>query len=257
MPVAATISLTYNGFVSSIANLAVMQTQTVSGVVQGVDASFNIMLPQSLNYSELRIQRDLDLLPSQTSQSYSLVTGNNQLQLGVDDFVTVQTISITSGGGTFPLLPVTKEFLQNVCGTPASTAMPAYFAMVGGDQATGGNTYNNILVGPYPDANYPVIVFGTQRLSSLYQYASAGAADASTTFISSLLPDMLIQAAMIFVSGFQRNFSANSSDPEMPGSYENQYQNLLKGALTENFRAKGQASGWTSYSNPVIATPGR
>lgn len=37
--------LTYNAYVSEIANLAVYQTQTVSGVVQGVDASFNASTP--------------------------------------------------------------------------------------------------------------------------------------------------------------------------------------------------------------------
>jgi hypothetical protein len=47
--------LTYNAYVSEIANLAVYQTQTVSGVVQGVDASFNAMFPGILNYAEGRV----------------------------------------------------------------------------------------------------------------------------------------------------------------------------------------------------------
>ncbi len=253
----ATIPLTWNLFVTNLANMAVMQTQTVAGVVQGVDASFNVLVPQSLNYAELRIQRDLDLLPSLTSRSYALASGNNQLQLGTGDFVTVQTLTIAANGSTYPLLPVSKEFLQNVCGDAASTATPTYFAMVGGDLTSGGNTYNNILVGPYPDQNYPVTVFGTQRLPSLYQYASAGAADTGLTFISQWLPDLLLQAAMIPVSEFQRNFSANSNDPEMPGSYEAQYENLLKSAIVEEARKKFSASGWTSYSPPMVASAGR
>ena len=254
-----TNSLTYNGFVTALATMTVMGYETVAGVVQGVDADFQVLVPQALNYAELRIQRDLDLLPSQTSQNYALVTGNNQLQLGVGDFVTVQTLTITSNGATYPLLPVSKEFLQNVCGTSASTAMPAYFSMVGGDQTTGGNTYNNVLVGPYPDANYAVTVFGTQRLPSLYQYASAGVADTGLTFLSQWMPDLLLQASMILVSQFQRNFGTTmpNNDGGMPGSYEAQYENLLKGTIVEEARKKFSASAWSSYSPPMVASPGR
>ncbi len=252
-----TNALTYNGFVAALANLAVVQVQTVAGVVQGVDAAFNTLIPQALNYAELRIQRDLDLLPSLTSRSYALATGNNTLTLDVDDFVTVQTISLTANGATFPLLAVTKEFLQNVCGTAAATAIPAYFAMSGGDLANGGNTSNNILVGPYPDANYAVTIYGTVRLPSLYQSATTALAATTTTFISTYYPDLMLQAALIPVSQFQRQFGGVGNAPEMPGSYELQYENLLKTALVEENRKKFSASAWSSMSPPFIASPGR
>ena len=234
--------LTYNLYVTQIANMAVVDTTTVSGVVQGVDSAFNILIPSMLNYAELRIQRDLDLLPSQTSRTYTLTTGSNQLQLDVDDFVTVQTIAVTSGGNTYPLLPSTKEFLQNVYGASGSTDMPAYFAMYGGDLSTGGNTYNNIIVGPYPDQNYPVTVTGTVRLPSLYQNATTALAGSATTFISTYLPDLLVQASMIYVAQYQRNFGQASNDPAMGPTYELQYQNLLRGAGVEEARKKFSAA---------------
>jgi len=252
MTAVATIPLTYNGYVTQIANMAVMSTQEVSGIVSGVDATFNTMLSQALNYAELRIQRDLDLLPSLTSNSYTLSTGNNQLQISVNDFVTIQTLSVNG----FPLLPVSKEYLQNVYSTNAVLAQPVFFAMVGGDSATGGNTYNNILVGPYPDQNYPVSVYGTIRLPSLINMAVAGTADTGTTFISTYLADLLIMASMIYVSGFQRNFSSSANDPQMPVNYESQYQTLLKGALTEEARKRFASVEWTSYSpSPTAALP--
>ena len=251
-----TIALTYNLYAAQVANMAVMQTQIVSGVVQGVDTTFNTMLPQALNYAELRIQRDLDLLPSLTSNAYTLTAGSNTLSLDVDDFVTVQTISVTSGGAGNPLLPVSKEFLQNVYASPAYAAIPQYFAMTGGDSG-GGNTYNNIIVGPYPDQNYAVTVTGTMRLPSLNQSATQALANSATTFISTYLPDLLIQASMVYVSEFQRNFGAASNDPQMPGIYESQYQTLLKGALTEEQRKRFAGSAWSSMANAPIATPGR
>lgn len=252
-----TTPLTYNGYVTQIATMAVVQTTTVSGVVQGVDAAFNAIIPQMLNYAELRIQRDLDLLPSQTSRSYTLATGNNQLQLDADDFVTVQTVAVVSGGNTYPLLPATKEFLQNVYGSSSYTDIPAYFAMYGGDLSSGGNTYNNILLGPYPDSNYSVTVTGTVRLPTLYQNATTALASTDTTFISTYFPDLLIQASMIYIAQYQRNFGQASNDPSMGPTYELQYQNLLKSAAVEEGRKKFSAAAWSSMSPAVAATPSR
>lgn len=256
---AVTNPLTYNLWVTQIADLAVMQIETVAGVVQGVDASFNQLLPSCLNYAELRIQRDLDLLPSQTTRTYALVSGNNVLTTSVDDFVTIQTINITNTVSQ-PLLPVSKEFINSVFGFGSTSGPPTYFAMLGGDLATSGNTSNIILLGPTPDSNYPVAVVGTIRLPSLYYNATTMLAGTATTFISSYLPDLLTQASMIYISQFQRNFGPSmggTNDPGMPGSFESQYENLLRGAQAEEGRKKFAASGWSSMSQPVVATPSR
>jgi hypothetical protein len=254
-----TTPLTYNGYVTQIATMAVVNVQTTAGVVEGVDASFNAIIPQMLNYAELRIQRDLDLLPSQTTRTYTLTIGNNQLQLGAYDFVTVQTITIASGGVTFPLLPSTKEYLQNVYGSSASGArgLPKLFAMYGGDLATGGTTYNNILIGPYPDAAYSVTVAGTVRLPTLYENASTALASTGTTFISTYFPDLLVQASMIYIAQFQRNFGQASNDPSMGPTYELQYENLLRSAGVEEARKKFSAAAWSSMAPSAVATPTR
>lgn len=252
-----TTPLTYNGYVSQIATMAVVETTTSSGVVQGVDAAFNAIIPQMLNYAELRIQRDLDLLPSQTSRNYTLTIGSNQLQLDVDDFVTLQSVQVNDGGNTYTMLPVTKEYLQNVYGSSSTTGIPAYFAMYGGDLSTGGNTYNNIIFGPYPAAAYGVTITGTVRLPTLYKNATTELASTGTTFISTYLPDLLVQASMIYIAQYQRNFGQASNDPAMGPTYELQYQNLLKTAIVEEARKKYSAAAWSSMSPAVAATPSR
>ena len=252
-----TTPLTYNGYVTQIATMAVVNTETIDGIVVGVDAAFNNIIPQMLNYAELRIQRDLDLLPLQTNNTYSLTIGQNLLQIPVSDFVVIQTLGVNSGTALLPLLPATKEFLQNVYGDSGSIGVPAYFAMIGGDALTSGNTYNNVLVGPYPDSNYPVTVFGTNRMASLYQSATTAAAATGTTFISTYLPDILIMASLIYISAFQRNFGRMSDDPAMAQSYEGQYQVLVKGAVAEEYGKKFEASAWSSSSSSPAATPTR
>jgi hypothetical protein len=181
------------------------------------------------------------------------------LQLGAYDFVTVQTVTLSVAGVTYPLLPSTKEYLQNVYGSSASGSrgQPKVFAMYGGDLATGGETYNNILLGPYPDVAYNVEVIGTVRLPTLYENATTPLAATGTTFISTYFPDLLVQASLIYISQFQRNFGQASNDPAMGPTYELQYQNLLRGAAVEEGRKKFSASAWSSMSPPVAATPTR
>lgn len=252
-----TTPLTYNGYVTQIGVMAVVDTELVTGVVQGTDAYFNSTIPQMLNYAELRIQRDLDLLPLQTSGGYTLTEGNNQLSISVNDFVTIQTFSVEVAGSLVPLLSVSKEWIQNVYPGNSTPAPPQFFAMIGGDAATGGNTSSLIMLGPPPDDNYPVSVFGSIRMPTLYQFATAGAADNSTTFISTYLPDLLIMASLIYISAYQRNFGRISDDPAMAMTYETQYQLLLKGGLSEEYRKRFEATAWSSMSNSPVASPSR
>lgn len=253
---ASGVPLTWNGFIAQIANMGVYQTTMVTGVLQGVDDTFNTLAPQACNYAELRIQRDLDLLPARTSRTSSLTSGNPNLTLSVDDFVTVETLVVNNSGALTPLLPVSREFIQNVT-LGGTNATPQYFAMYGGDLATGGNTSSIILLGPTPDSNYPITITGMVRLPSLYLSATTPLAASGTTFISSYLGDAMIQAAMIYVSEFQRQFSATSNSPEMPGSYENNYQLLMQGALVEESRKRFAAGAWSSMGRTPIATATR
>ena len=197
---ANTTPLTYNGYVNQIATMAVVNTTTVNGVIQGVDTAFNAIIPQMLNYAELRIQRDLDLLPSVVPRTYTISPYTNMLQISVDDFVTIQTVQITQPYlPAVSLQPVSKEYMQAVFSNPNNLGTPAFFAMTGGDLSSGGSTYNSIMFGPYADESYPVTIYGTIRTPTLYSFATTAQANTSTTFISTYLPDLLIMASMVYI----------------------------------------------------------
>lgn len=257
-----TVPLTYNDYVTQIATLAALNTVTTGNVVSfddtGTAPGPNDLLPQMINYAELRMQRDLDFLQSLVSiLYYSLTPGNTEVQISVDDFVTVQTITYTVGSAKVPLTPTSKEFLQNVYGDTSFMAPPQFFAINGAAADHVGNVSFSVSVGPTPDEAYPLSIRGTQRLPSLNQNNTDPAASTEYTFISTYLPDLMLMASMIYLSGFQRNFGRQSDDPTMAVSYEQQYQALLKGASTEEARKKFQASGWTSQSVPAMATANR
>lgn len=236
-----TTGLTYSEYVNQIATLA---------VVSPTDSAFVTILPQMLTYAENRIYRDLDFLSTtQAVTGYKFTIGSRSLVIPAETFVTLQqinvitpsTVDVANSGTRVTLLPTTKEFIDVVYPSAASAGVPAYFAMF--DQST-------ILVGPWPDAAYSVEVVGTYRPDSL-------SASNPTTFISLYLPDLLIMASMIYVSGYQRNFGRANDDPQMAVSYESQYKALMQSAMIEEARKKFQSAAWTSMSPSPIATPTR
>lgn len=236
------VGLTYATYVEQIATMAVIQQN---------DANYLTIVPSMINYAELRMQRDLDFLSTQISNSsFSFATGVNILTIPTSSFVSLQTFEVITNGNSSPLLPIGKEYIQNVYSNGSTADVPKYFAVYGGDTATTGLTSQNILVGPTPDDNYVVRLTGTVRSTPL-------SAANTTTFISVYLPDLFIMASMIYISAYQRNFGRQSDDPQMAQSYESQYQALKASALVEENRKKFEAAAWTAYSPSPVASPTR
>lgn len=235
--------LTYSTYVQQISTMA---------VVSSTDPNFTIILPSMIDYAELRIQRDLDFLSTQISNSsFTFTVNNNLLTIPTSSFISLQTFEVTDGNGvSTALLPVTKEYIQNVYGTGSTSGVPQYFAVYGGDAATTGLTSQNILVGPKPNYAYQLRLTGTIRSAPL-------SSTNTSTFISTYLPDLFIMASMIYISAYQRNFGRLNDDPQMAQTYESQYQALKASALIEENRKKFEAAAWTSYSPAPAATPMR
>lgn len=235
--------LTYNTYVQQIAEMA---------VVQSTDPSFQSILPAMIDYAELRINRDLDLISTSTSLTgplYTMIAGNRRLEFpldipGVGSFVVSEQINLLiDGTDRVPLSPTTKEFLDAVYGSSAvaNRGTPKYYAPL---------NENLFFVGPVPDQDYTYEVVGTIRPLSL-------SASNTETFISKYLPDLLILASMVYISAYQRNFGRMSDDPQMAQSYEAQYMTLLKSATVEEARKKYEAAAWTSQAPAAVASPTR
>ena len=244
-----TTGLSYAGTVSGTTSY-ISQIATMA-VVDTTDPNFLNILPQMITYSENRIYRDLDFLfTSIATTAYTLTVGSRAIVVPAGTFVVPEQINVLTPVGAsssdtatrYPLLPTTKEFLDAVYGSYLYTAMPKYWCPF--------DDYN-FLVGPYPDQAYTVEIVGTYRPASL-------SSTNTTTFISLYLPDLFIMASMIYIAAYQRNFSsALGNDPQMPITYETQYQALLKSAMSEENRKKFEGAAWSSQSISTSATPTR
>jgi|SRR5271166_135977 len=78
----------------------------------------------------------------------------------------------------------------------------------------------------------------------------------SVTYLSSIYPDLLIAACMVFLSGaLLRNFGAQSDDPKMATSWETQYSKLMQSAQVEEARRRMQSVGWSQAAPSSVMRP--
>lgn len=225
----------------------VSQLETMIAM-DAADPDFPTIIPAVINYAEMRIYRELDLISTVFRDTSVTLTAQNQNATLPNSFVIVQGINLlTPAGGAVstsarvPLVPASKELVYGLWGDPTVTGQPQMFAMV--DQW-------NVLFAPSPDLAYTIEAYGTQRPAPL-------SPSNTTTFLTTYLYDLFLAASMIFASGYMRNFGTQSSDPQMGTSWESQYQALKASANVEELRKKSWSDAWTSFSPTPLAQPPR
>lgn len=233
------MSLTYNQYVAEMLVL----TQFNAG-----DPEFTTNLPNALDYAQDRIDRELNLLNTVASNSsLALTPGSRSLDITAASINVLSDVNVITPSGTTnpdlgtrnPCTPSTKEWMNAVFGSVAVAGTPQYFAML---------TNSTILFAPWPDLPYQIELVGTVRPQSL-------SASNPATWVSTNLPDLLLAASMIFMSGFMKNFGAQSDDPKSAVSWESQYVTLRDSATVEDARRKFQAAGWTSDMPSALNPP--
>lgn len=226
----------YAGYQTALTTLMATTTQ---------DPFFQQILTNCIDYAEQRIYRELDVLSTRQRVTATLAAGSRELTLPPSVMV-VETLAVITPAGSQPgvgqrniMAPVSHDFLDMVYpnDSVAYQAQPAYFAML---------TQQTALVGPAPDQPYVVEAVTTFRPSPL-------SSTNTTTVLTELLPDLFLAASMVFMAGYQKNFGAQADDPKMSASWEQQYQQLMAGAKSEEFRKRFMQSSWTSMITSPVA----
>lgn len=233
------MALTYATYVTALSELL---------TIDPVDPNFLNILPDIIDYAEQRLYRELDILNTVvTDSSAALTSGNRNFTLPQSNgrFVVTNGFNVyTPAGSTnsrVQLIPVSRDVLDAIYPSADGADVPSMIAMI---------TDQTVIVGPWPDANYTVEVIGTIRPTPL-------SATNTTTYLTLYLPDLMVAASMIFASGYQQNFGAQSDNPQMASSWEGQYEKLIPSAGVEEQRKRYASGAWGSLSPTPIATPTR
>lgn len=243
------MSITYNSYVSEIATI----TAITSAILVNGDNNFQGIIPAAIDYAEGRLYRELDLpVVSIVDTTVTCTSGVRTIAISTisGEPLIIEALNIFSSAGTtssnttrVPLTPATRAVVDAVYPSALSSrcGQPEFFARISND---------TLILGPTPDQAYGVEMQATIRPSPL-------SATNSSTWLTQNVPELMIAASMVFMSGHMRDFGAQSDNPQMAQSWESQYQNLMRQMGTDAQRMKFMSQGWTSEQPSPVATPPR
>jgi|HubBroStandDraft_1064217.scaffolds.fasta_scaffold76287_3 hypothetical protein len=196
-------------------------------------ALFAQLQPAIIQYAELRMYRDLDLIDTEESATITLTANSRNATLPTGMIVANSCNIITPAGqapdaGTRnPCRRVSEQFLDftfPVAGAAGAVTgqVPLYWSRL---------DFSNIRFGPPPDQAYEAEFIGTFRPAPL-------SSTNTSTVLTIWFPDMFVAASMVFLAGYQRDFGAASENPQLSLSWNAMYEDLLKSADIEEVRKK-------------------
>lgn len=271
----------YADVVTALGDLLQYPITNTNTATPSTDNNFNNILPRAFEYTEGRIYRELDFVANRTVDSSTNLTANSRTVAlpSITKFFVIQGVNVISSIGSATYVTetgsqtyVSEDGTTTYVTETSTLPMPAAgirnrLEMISKDVMDiiwpleqGGPLYNTLptyacllntstlLVAPTPDQNYVLEYTGIIRPSLL-------AYNNTSNYITVSYPELYIAACMVFMSGFQRDFSAQSGDKDMPMSWENLYQTLKESALLEEQRRKFQSTNWSPYSATPLSNP--
>lgn len=235
----------YSDWTTALCDLLKYGLSDATSASPSENTVFNSVLPSAIQYAEGRIYRDLDFLGTRKTDAPATTTSGNRSVTIPSTLIVVESVNLITpasytpgqSGSTrvplirLPLAQFDRIFASIASATPAvGTSCYALYE----EQVTTSSAA--IRIGPTPDATYYVEFNGTFRPAAL-------SASNTDTFLTTYLPDLFLAASMVYLTGFQRDFGAQSDDPKMAQSWEQQYGALKATAEIEEARKKALSQG--------------
>jgi hypothetical protein len=236
----------YSDWITYVCTLLEVPVSDATSATPTTDTNFNNLIPAAINYTEGRIQNDLDLVNNYVTDNSAVLTPNSRvftLPTTTYNWIVVSQINLVVGGvRQGALLNTTKEFMDAAYPSDAALGSPCYPSF----WAPFNNTI--IFVGPAPDAAYGIEVTGNVDVPKL-------SATNTSNWITLNLPELYTACSMVFWAAYQRDYGAMSDDPKLATSYEDQYQKLLAAAGGQEVRKTFRSAGWTARQPSPLSPP--
>lgn len=231
--------------IAAIFEIPILNTNTPN---PSSSTSFNTILPRAIEYAELRILREFDLIAQNISSPVTLVVNNRNVNVPgniylVDEVNLITPASTQPDNGTRnPMQRISRAMLNAVCpqaAVPVAGFVPRFYYM---------QDDNSAVIGPSPAATYVLEFLGPIRPAPM-------SSSNQETWIGDNLPDLFFAAVAYFMAGYQRDFGAQSEDPKLASSWNSTYEQLKTPALIEEARKKAESVAWQPYSPTPVAEP--
>lgn len=244
----------YSDLTTALGALLQVPITNAASATPSSNTDFNNILPRIIESSEQLIYREIDFLYTRTeifddSGADYVCTPNSRRFTMAPEILILQGVNIITPAGADPdvgtrnrLEIVSKDFLDVIwpqeTGSGA-TDVPRYVAQL---------DTNTLIFAPTPDDDYTVEMTGIFRPAPL-------SATNTSTYLSTTYPDIFLYGCMIFATGYQRDFGAQSSDPQMAMSWRAMFDLAKPGVAEEEQRRKTQGRNWSPYSQTPLSTP--
>lgn len=236
-----------------------LRNELMAALVQGpspytvIPADFATLYTAAISYAEARICAEVPLLANRT-QNTQLVTvsGSRRIDLAgmTNPLVVQEGLSLISPaaqtnpalGNRIPFDKATLDFIDLIWPVEATTMDPAladnigrFWAPLNSGSTTAAYTGNSsiIVIAPTPNGIF------TAEVTGLFQPTPLSSGNAST-YLSTVYPDLLFAACMVFLSGaLKRNYGSQSDSAPQAVSWESQFEVLKEACQSEEMRRRG------------------
>jgi hypothetical protein len=221
-----------------------LQTMLLAALVRGQppwtvppDAFFATLYPQAITYAEGRIYKDLVLLATrEIDTSLTTTAGQRTINISTTNLIVIEGFALVTPAGSpngtrvpfdMSTLDVISEIWPNASVTvppDVNDFSPRFWAMLNA---------SSVVYCPTADDSYTV------ALTGLFQPTALSNSNQST-YLSTVYPELLEAACMVFLTGaLLHNFSAQSDNPQRAISWEGIYDQLADLAWSEERRRRG------------------
>jgi len=198
--------------------------------IESTNAGFVAILPTIIDQAEGLIYREPSLyfLSTEGNDDTGFTTPNSQLFTLPRRFSVLEDVLLVQGNDRIPLRKTSREFLQ--------AAFTRRIALEMTDTPTWWAPYDEarVMLAQTPGGTFQIDCVGTTRPANI-------SAINPTTWLWTNLADLGFAAAMVFASGYMRNFGSQADDKAMAVSWKGIYDALLPGASTEEMRRRHEA----------------
>ena len=184
-------------------------TQAIKDYVQTTETTFVNNISVFVQQAETRIVRRAGLPVFRKNTTGTMTTDNQYLGVPTD-FLSPYSLAISNGGSYEYLITKDVNFIREAYPASATTGAPKYYAIFDNDA---------FILGPTPDANY------TSELH--YHYKPASSVTASTTWLGTNAPDVLLYGSLVEAYIFLKG------EPDLLAQYMERYESALELLIVE------------------------
>lgn len=205
-----------------------VEALSIESKIPATDASFAAALPTFIRQGEGLIYRDIPFLSTIVTDTSGTLPANTRQFTLPREFKVLHSINRVDGNERPPLIKISREAMDMLWTRTISESasdVPRNWAPL---------TDQVVLFGPVAGASVQLVCIGEVTPEPI-------SADNDETWVSLNLPDLLLAACMIGVTGYMRNWGSQADDPKMAVSWREVYERLLGPAKSDEMRRKFNA----------------